>query len=621
MIALIGDILLVLALILAFLQSTLPLYGYYINSPRLLATARPATFLQCLLLLSALMTLSAAFIYQDFSILYVAHHSHPQLPFIYQLTASWGGHEGSILLWITLSSIWSAVFALTSYNRSMMAISISIMGYLNAALILFLLSTCNPFLQTTDILSGNDLNPLLQDPGFVMHPPILYAGYAGFSIIFAMTLAALICNQLNKEWAKVTQCFALAAWSFLSLGILLGSWWSYHVLGWGGFWFWDPVENISLLPWLTGLALIHILLLVGRKENIKGWAVFLALLSFCLSLLGTFLVRSGLLISVHTFTSDPKRGLYLLLLFGIVSLVTLAIYFIKHPKIQKKQIYTPTLLSREFSLLFNNTILMIGMFTILLGTLYPLILESLHIATISVGAPYFNSVMAPLTFLLIIGMGLASISRWQAPTITHTWPTIRHQLLLGITLACIINLLSPMHLTLINFLLLWLCIAVLLGLSNRWRLFPAMFFSHLGFIVLLLGIVLSNALSQTNDIRMHAGETTSLGPYQFLFKKTKNLHSSNYDAIQASFEIQKKGKIITYLYPEKRLYTANHAVLGKADIQTGLFRDLYIALGEPLPNEDWSIRIYYKPFISWIWMGGLLMIAGSVIAMVKRLCR
>lgn len=341
MIALFGETTLSLALIFAFLQGALPLWGYYQRSPYLLAVARPAAIAQCILLLISFGLLTTAFTISDFSIAYVAANSHPHLPLMYRLTATWGGHEGSILLWVVILSLWSTVFAFVQKDKLNLAVTLGILGSLSFAFLGFILLTSNPFLQTTEILSGNDLNPLLQDPGFVIHPPMLYAGYVGFSVAFAMTLGALICTKLDSSWAKLTRCFALAAWCFLTFGIMLGSWWAYRVLGWGGFWFWDPVENASLLPWLSGTALIHILILVEKRNTAKGWAAFLALVCFALSLLGTFLVRSGVLISVHTFANDPRRGIYLLALLAVLVTTALVIYLIQLPKILNTSLAIP----------------------------------------------------------------------------------------------------------------------------------------------------------------------------------------------------------------------------------------------------------------------------------------
>lgn len=625
MIALLGETTLGLALLFAFLQSALPLWGYYQRNPYLLAFARPAAIAQCSLLIISFGLLTTAFTISDFSIAYVAANSHPHLPLMYRLTATWGGHEGSILLWTVMLSLWSTIFAFVQKNKLNLAVTLGILGTLSFAFLGFILLTSNPFLQTTEILSGNDLNPLLQDPGFVIHPPMLYAGYVGFSVAFAMTLAGLIGKQLDTRWAHFTRRFALAAWCFLTLGILLGSWWAYRVLGWGGFWFWDPVENASLLPWLSGTALIHILILVEKRNVVKGWAAFLALVCFALSLLGTFLVRSGVLISVHTFATDPKRGLYLLALLAVLITVALVVYLIQLPKILNPSTQTESLtnrlLSRSLSLLLNSGLLFVSMLTILLGTLYPLMLDALHLGAISVGAPYFNTVMMPLVFIIMTAMGFASFSRWQPPSFKQRSKQIRNKLLLSMGLALTLTLYFTHTIEIMSLMTFTLSGWIILSIFPAWRLLPAMSFAHIGFAMMIVGIMLSSLLSQEIETRMQPGEATNLGPYQFIFADAKEINGSNFRGIQADFEIVKSTRLITHLYPEKRIYTVRDTVMSKVDIHPGLFRDLYIALGEPLAGEYWSVRIYYKPFIRWIWLGGLLMMIGGLIAIGKKTCR
>ncbi|TAK72090.1 MAG: heme lyase CcmF/NrfE family subunit, partial [Gammaproteobacteria bacterium] len=400
---------------------------------------------------------------------------------------------------------------------------------------------------------------LLQDPGFVIHPPMLYTGYVGFSVAFAITQAALIRGKLDADWAQLTRRFALAAWCFLTFGIALGSWWAYRVLGWGGFWFWDPVENASLLPWLSGTALIHVLLLCERRGIAQGWAALLAIISFALSLLGTFLVRSGVLISAHTFANDPARGLFLLILLTLVVFAALTIYVIRVPIFVTKNPTPFSLFSRETALLLNSALLFIATLTVLLGTLYPLILDALHFGLISVGAPYFNTVMAPLAFIVLFFMGLASFSRRTSMLIAHS-----------------------------------------------------------GFAILILGILLSSHLNEEREVRIHPGNAVTVGPYQFFFLNTESADGSNYHGIRANFDVVKNNRHIAYLSPEKRIYTVREMVMTKVDIHPGIFRDLYIALGEPLNHDDWSVRLYYKPFIRFIWFGGALMMVGGIAAILQR---
>lgn len=571
MIRLFGELFLFIALGFSLLQCIPPLIGYYRQNPYALAFARPSALGQFVFVLAAYALLTLAFVNNDFSIAYVAANSHPQLPFMYRLTAVWGAHEGSILLWILVLNIWSVAFAVTQKNNLILPLVLAILGAISFCFLCFLLLTSDPFLPALIASSGLDLNPLLQDPGFVIHPPMLYIGYVGFSAAFAITLAVLITGKFNSVEAKLIKQFALAAWCFLTLGIALGSWWAYRVLGWGGFWFWDPVENASLLPWLCGTALIHVLVLVEKRHTGQSWAALLAIICFGLSLLGTFLVRSGVLISAHTFASDPARGVFLLLLLGVVTALALAVYITRLPKLPRSALAF-SITSREMMLLINSALLFLAMLIILLGTIYPLIIDALHFGVISVGAPYFNLVMLPIVMIIVITMAIAPFSLWQQPG---------------------------------------------KRLFGSWHVTPAMLLSHVGFFVLIIGIILSSFLKQESEVKLKPGTSTHLGPYQFFFIDTKGVQGENYKGIRAEFEVIKQTRHITTLYPEKRIYTVREMVMSKVDIHPSLFRDLYIALGEPLPQDYWSVRIYYKPFIRWIWFGGILMMIGGFLAIIN----
>lgn len=425
MLRIFGDISLFFALFFSLTQSMLPLLGYWRKNPYLTACARPSAYGQCFFIIMSYVLMTIAFGMSDFSIAYVAANSHPLLPLMYRLTAVWGAHEGSILLWIVILNIWTIVFSIfmRKSNNSAYELSslvLAVLGLISFSFLCFLLLTSNPFLPALTTAAGRDLNPLLQDPGFVIHPPMLYTGYVGFSVAFAITQAALIRGQLDQQWAILTRRFALAAWCFLTFGITLGSWWAYRVLGWGGFWFWDPVENASLLPWLSGTALIHVLVLCEKRNIAKGWAALLAIISFGLSLLGTFLVRSGVLISAHTFANDPARGIFLLLLLAVLITAALAIYIIRLPQLSTANTRF-ALFSRETALLLNSALLFVAMTTILLGTLYPLVLDALHLGTISVGAPYFNKVMLPLVLIIMAFMGIGVFMHWQQQSLQIFW--------------------------------------------------------------------------------------------------------------------------------------------------------------------------------------------------------
>ena len=611
-----GEAFLIIALCFSLIQSVLPVIGWKRKNLYLLACARPAAWGQFVCILIAYTLLTIAFVNSDFSIAYVAANSHPSLPLMYRLTAVWGAHEGSILLWIFILNIWTVLYSAIDHTK-LAALTLAILGVVSFCFLGFLLLTSNPFLAATTVMTGNDLNPLLQDPGFVIHPPMLYMGYVGFSAAFAITLAALLGGKLTAQWAYLTRQFALAAWCFLTLGIMLGSWWAYRVLGWGGFWFWDPVENASLLPWLGGIALIHVLLLTEKRDAAKAWAVLLGIICFALSLLGTFLVRSGVLVSAHTFANDPARGVFLLILLAILITAALLIYIQRLPKLILPQTVRFPLFSREMGLLLNSGLLITAMSTILLGTIYPLILDALHLGAISVGAPYFNLVMMPLVFIVLFFMGFSALCRWQGITVKKLSMTVARNFLLCLTSALALLYLFTDSVSAIAIISLTLSFWVILSLRGIVRSWPGMSIAHLGFAILVIGIMLSSLLNTEREVRIKPGDSTAVGPYQFLFLDTSGIEGSNYRGLRADFDVTKNGRHIVTMYPEKRIYLVRDTVMTKVDIHPGIFRDLYIALGEPLDQQYWSVRIYYKPFIRWIWFGGLLMMVGGILAMLS----
>lgn len=571
MIPFLGTLFLISALFIAVLQFSLPLYGYYQKNIYLFSVARASCYAQTFCVIGAYSLLTVAFITNDFSIRYVAAHAHATLPFIYKLTAVWGGHEGSILLWIAILNVWSIIFSIIGRalkaSNELFNVTLAMFGGISACFLFFLICTSNPFSPNNLLNAPADLNALLQDPGFLVHPPMLYVGYVGFSSTFAITLAALICHKIDATWIKLTTYFAMLSWVFLTLGILLGSWWAYRVLGWGGFWFWDPVENISLLPWLCGLALIHVLKLCHTSIRAKEWAVLLSLICFALSLLGTLLVRSGILISAHAFSNDPARGIFLLIMLSILFFISFTIFFTRMPLSfdKKDKITTTHFFTHEKSLWLNSGLLFVVMLTILLGTLYPLLLDTLHDTIVTVGAPYFNSVLLPLVIVILFFM------TWSALQRTRT--------------------------------------------ANRKN--QAMRLAHAGFAIFIAGILLGAFYNQEREVRLHPGQATTIGGYQFFFNDITALQQANYRDIQANFEVIKGAKHIAFLYPEKRIYTVSQSVTTQVAIHAGLFHDLYIALGEPLDRHDWSIRLYYKPFIHLIWLGAILMMLGGIFAMMN----
>lgn len=631
MLSTLGNLFLIFALLLSCAQFLLPLYGYLRKNPYLLAFAQPIAISQFIVVACAYLLLTYAFISNDFSLAYVALNSHPSLPLMYRLTGAWGAHEGSILLWIIALNIWACVFIFFKRITSLeSALTLAIMGFISCCFICFLFFTSNPFLLAVGNEAPQDLNPLLQDPGFVIHPPMLYMGYVGFSLSFAMTQAALICGTWRSAWITYTRQFALGAFSFLTLGIMLGSWWAYHVLGWGGFWFWDPVENASLLPWLSGIAFIHVLLLVEKRGIAKAWSILLITITFALSLLGTFLVRSGVLVSAHTFANDPARGIFLLGLLALTVSLSLCLFMLRTPylKISKSSSLNgdhPAVednvinwRSREMSLLMNSALLTIAMLTVLLGTLYPLIVDALHLGAISVGAPYFNFILLPIVLLAMFLMGVNSLNLWQDQEKLWSWKLLIFKLVASFGSAACLLWFFTVPIISIPLLSLGLAVFMIMSIFYSNKKPWGMSVAHFGFAILIVGIVLSSLLNTERIVRMQTGDRVTVGPYQFYFANLEDVVGENYRGIRANFMVLKHNRYITILQPEKRLYAVREMVMTKIDIHPGIFRDLYMALGEVLDDNSWTVRIYYKPFIRFIWLGGSIMMLGGTIAMLGR---
>lgn len=616
MLPLFGTLTLWLACAFAILQSIPTVLGHYRNNHYWLAMARPAALAQCVFVMLAYAFLTIAFLNSDFSMAYVGLNSHPLLPFMYRLTAVWGGHEGSILLWILLLNLWTVAFIQLQRRHPLMPLTTAVMGIINVCFLLFLIFTSNPFALAQQHLAGSDLNPLLQDPGFVIHPPMLYTGYAGFAVTFAITVAAMLRGEFNHGFAALSRRYALAAWCFLTLGITLGSWWAYRVLGWGGFWFWDPVENASLLPWLAGTAYIHVLIICERRNAVTAWAALLAIICFALSLLGTFLVRSGVLVSAHTFASDPSRGVFLLLLLAIILTASLILFIARLPLFSKSLLQSFEPLSRESSLLLNSGLLITAMLTILLGTLFPLIVDALHMEAISVGAPYFNMVMAPLIFVLMTFMGIGPLCQWQQQALRPLLIRLAKHAIYSLSIAVLLLWSIVGYITPAAVLSLTLSLWIIFSIVGFFRIKPGMAVAHLGFAIFIIGILLSSLLNTERETRLKPGNAVTVGPYQFFFVEINGIQGSNYRGIQATFDVMKKDKSVATLHPEKRIYFVRDMVMTKVAIDPGVFRDLYLALGEPFEDESWSVRVYYKPFIRWIWSGSFIMILGGILSIV-----
>ncbi|MEO1767166.1 heme lyase CcmF/NrfE family subunit [Thiobacter aerophilum] len=625
-----GHFSLILALLLALVQATLPFVGAARNVPNLMALARPTAVGQFVFVAFAFGCLAYAFLTNDFSVQYVAANSNTQLPVHYRFAAVWGGHEGSMLLWSFMLTLWA--LAVTAFSRhlpdDLVARVLGVMGFIGAGFLLFILLVSNPFERLLPApLEGRDLNPLLQDPGMVFHPPMLYMGYVGFSIAFAFALAALLSGRLDAAWARWSRPWTTAAWMFLTVGIALGSGWAYYELGWGGWWFWDPVENASFMPWLVGTALIHSLAVTEKRGAFKGWTVLLAILTFSLSLLGTFLVRSGVLTSVHAFATDPRRGVFILVFLAVVIGISLALFAWRAPRVGVGGKFA--LLSRETLLLANNVLLLVAAGAVLLGTLYPLFIDALGLGKISVGPPYFDAVFVPLMAPVVFLMGVGPIVRWKEQAL----PDLATRLKWALAVAVASTLLLPLALGKwtpligLGFLLaFWVFASVVLAVWHRLRgaknkpprAFWGMHLAHLGVGVFIVGVTIVKGFEIERDMKMGVGDRTTVAGYTFTFHGIRERSGPNYQAHQGLVEVSREGRTIALLRPEKRVYNASRMPMTEAAIDNGFTRDLYVSLGEPLPDGAWAVRIYYKPFVSWIWGGCALMALGGLLALSDR---
>ena len=632
-----GNFCLVLALCVSIAQSIVPLAGTYYNRQSWMRFSRAAANTQWLLVVASYAILTYAFYLNDFSIAYVAKTSNLQQPLMYRLSGVWGGHEGSLLLWILMLSSWTALVSRFSRGipRDMVARVLAVLGMVNIGFISFTLFTSNPFDRLFPTpLDGQELNPLLQDPGFLIHPPMLYMGYVGFSVVFAFAIAAMLSGKLDTAWARWARPWTTVAWLFLTIGIVLGSWWAYYELGWGGWWFWDPVENASFMPWLVGTALIHSLAVTEKRGAFKAWTVLMAILAFSLSLLGTFLVRSGVLTSVHSFASDPTRGLFILAFLLVVIGGSLLLYSFRAHKLTSDIHYG--FFSKETSLLLNNILLVVAAFMVLLGTLAPLLVDAVTGNKISVGPPYFDKMFALLTIPLAIVVGIGSTSRWKRDELKRFVPQTSVILIASL----IISAIGTYQLTVDDFswsgfaglalgiwVMLWAIFSLVERLKNQnnivagLRKIPAsiwgMSVAHFGIAVFIIGVTHVNVYSQEKDIRLEPGESYQLGGYDFRFDGVKRIREQNYVADEGKFIVTLNPSKNIELKPQKRKYSSGNPMT-EAAINTTVTRDLYVSLGESLGNGAWSVRLYFRSFVACIWIGGFLMALGGLIATTDR---
>ncbi len=620
-----GQVALSLALVMSFFQAGTSIYGAARGDAALMSYARPAAQAQALLVAFAFGCLVYAFVTNDFSVKYVAMNSNSALPLEYRVAGAWGGHEGSLLLWTLMLAGWTVAVSFFSAHlpEEMVARVLGVMGAISVGFLAFMLFTSNPFDRLLPAAAdGRDLNPLLQDPGMVFHPPMLYMGYVGFSVAFAFAVAALLSGKLDATWARWSRPWTTVAWCFLTLGIALGSGWAYYELGWGGWWFWDPVENASFMPWLIGTALIHSLAVTEKRGAFRSWTVLLAIAAFALSLLGTFLVRSGVLTSVHAFAVDPARGVFILSLFAVLIGGALLLYAWRTSRIGLGGDFEPV--SRESMLLANNVLLAAACGSVFLGTLYPLALDAIGGGKISVGPPYFEAVFFPLMAPALFLMAVGPLARWKRASIPELWVLLRWALAVSFAVGMLLPLAmgkwSPIvgfALALALFIVAGSVLALRKGLRQT-RSFYGMLVAHLGIAVFVAGVALVKGYEIEKDVRMQQGDTVELGGYQFKLEAVTSVPGPNYRAARATVSITRDGKPVRTLHPEKRIYTVQEMPMTEAAIDTGPLRDLYVSLGDAVEGNAWLVRVYYKPFISWIWAGCLLMALGGFVAASDR---
>jgi len=633
----IGHYALIVALLVALVQSIVPLAGAQRGDAAWMASARMTAAAQAALVLVAFGCLTHAFVTNDFSVSYVAQHSNSLLPLEYRVAAVWGGHEGSLLLWVAMLAAWT--LGVATFSRQlpapMVARVLSVMGMITVGFLVFLLFASNPFERLLPAAAdGRDLNPLLQDPGMVLHPPMLYMGYVGFSVAFAFSIAALLGGSLDAAWARWSRPWTAAAWSSMTLGIALGSWWAYYELGWGGWWFWDPVENASFMPWLVGTALLHSLAVTEKRGAFKSWTVLLAIAAFSLSLLGTFLVRSGVLTSVHAFATDPKRGVFILVFLALVTGGSLALFAWRAPKLGAGARFD--MVSRESLLLMNNAFLVAAAGAVLLGTLYPLFLDALKLGKISVGPPYFETVFPFLMMPAVVLVGWGPAARWGGDSAAAFAREVRWTALASLVVALAIPFALGRHSSWAIaglWAACWLFMRIGQQLFARWKVhaaqgwwaalrapargYYAMHLAHLGLAVFIVGVTLVKGYESSTDVRMEPGDTVTVAGYQFRMENVGEVNGPNYVAARATLTVTRGGDSFV-LQPEKRLYRVQQMPMTEAAIRPTLMGDIYVSLGEALSETAWVVRAQVKPFVDWIWAGCVLMAFGGLLALSDR---
>lgn len=632
-----GHFALIIGLAFAICLSVVPLVGIFTRQPILISYAKPLTFGMFAFTGISLVILAYSFVVDDFSVKYIAGHSNSLLPYYFKISAVWGGHEGSLLLWVFSLTAWTMAVAKYSkgIDEAFIARVLSVLGMVSVGFMLFTLLTSNPFERLWPVVppEGRDLNPLLQDVGLIIHPPMLYLGYVGFAVAFAFAVAALMVGKLDAAWARWARPWVVAAWICLTIGIALGSWWAYYELGWGGWWFWDPVENASFMPWLVGTALIHSLAVTEKRGTFRNWTVLLAIMAFSLSLLGTFIVRSGVITSVHSFAADPTRGAFILLLLAIAVGGSLTLFAFRASNVASFSRFS--FYSRETALLLCNIILVVATVTVLLGTLYPLLIDAAGLGKLSVGPPYFNAVFIPIMSVLFIVMGIGPLIRWKKAKKGELRKQITKPSIAAIGLGLLFPFVYAGDLNLMAsfgmILALWVSLVVIKDLRNQaknkngsyqfsrvtlsqWGMTVA----HLGIAVTIVGVTLVSIYEKEVSVKLHVGESYTVEDYKVTFNGIKPVQGPNYSAEQGQLQVEKNGEFVALLKPERRTYLVQTMGMTEAGIDPGLFRDVYVALGDPLPEGAWAIRIHYKPFVRWIWLGAIFMGFGGLLAMLDK---
>mgnify|MGYP001033220681 FL=1 len=630
---------LTLAMVLSVLLCIFPMWGAHTGNLRLMRAAPSLAIGQFVFVLLSFAALVYASLTDDFTVSYVAYHSSSTLPWYYKITSTWGGHEGAILLWLVMQAGWTAVVAMRSQSLPwvLRARVLGVLGFLGVGFMLYTLLMSSPFERLLPYfpVEGRDLNPLLQDPGMIIHPPLLYMGYVGLSVSFSFAIAALLTGKLDNTWAKWSRPWTMTAWGFLTLGITIGSWWAYSELGWGGWWFWDPVENASLMPWLVATALLHSLSTTEKRGVFKSWTVLLAIAAFSLSLLGTFIVRSGIIVSVHAFASDPNRGMFILAFLAIVVGGGLSLYALRVSQVKSEGRYK--FASREVALWLNNIFLVVATLIVLLGTLLPMIHKELGLGSISIGEPFFNKMFAILLVPFAILMGIGPLLRWKQ----NKWSMLQNKLALSAIVSIVAtaawlyssyDVIAPLTF-IATALAVWIFVTTLVDLAAKVTIhktlaegfkrlglsYWAMVLGHVGLAFVIAGVTLTSAYSVERDVSMKPGDKVALNEYQYRFDGVKSIRGANYSGHAGVVTVLKNDKQVTVLHAEKRRYDIGMQFMTEAAVDAGFTRDLYLALGEQLSQGAWSLRIYHKPYVRWMWLGGILIsIAGFLVLGDKR---